>query len=130
MSCLFACLSSFFIFHLSYMSSLFTMSSLLSSSCIIIHLVIFHTSFVIKFEVWCYIPFSNNEACCIQLTLVLIDFALSFCFINCFINVLLGLMCISVLSALCIVISQYLSSVQWVIYCKSMTFIMLSMKSS
>ena len=68
---------------------------------------LFHS--LIKFEVWYWFPFSNNDACCIKLTPVLIDFALFFCFINRFINVLLGLMCISVSSALCIVISQYLS---------------------
>ena len=100
MSCLSTCLLSCFIFHLSCMSSLFTMSSLLSLSCIIIHLVIFHTSFVIKFEVRCCILFGNNESCCIWLTPVLIEFVLFFSFNNHFVNILLSLICINISSAL------------------------------
>ena len=123
---------SLFIIHVSSLLHVISLYHVISPVIVMYHhsSVIFHISFIIKFEVQCWFPFGNNEACCIRLTLVLIDFALFFCFINCFVNVLLGLICISILSALCIVISQYLLLVQWVMYCKSITFIMLSMKSS
>ena len=125
LSCLSACLLSSFIFHPSCLHYLPCHLSLSSSSVFILLSFCFHISFLIRFDVLWWTPFSNNDACCIWLTLVLIEFALFFCFSNHFINVLLGLMCISVLSALCIVISRYSSLVQWVIYCKSITFIIL-----
>ena len=134
MSGLLSCLLSSFFSYLYYVSFL---SARLLSPFILLCLLfcLFYFCFrlhsLIKFEVmWLITLFGNNDAWCIWLTPVLIDLGLSFCLSNHFINVLLGLICISVLSAPCIVISQYLSLVQWVIYYKSMTFIMLSMKSS
>ena len=56
---------------------------------------------LIKFKVmWWLTLFGNNDAWCIWLTPVLIVLDLSFCFNNSFVNILLGLICISILSAL------------------------------
>ena len=98
---------------------------------IVFFISVLRLHFLIKFEImWWITSFSNNDALYIWLTLVLIDLGLSFYFSNHFINILLGLICISISSALCIVISWYSLSVQCVMYCKSIAFIMLRIKSS
>ena len=110
LSCLSVCHLSLFFFHLSCISLLFTMSSFLSSVFVLLSFC-FYILFLIKFDVWYWAPLGNNDACCIRLMLVLIEFVLFFCFNNHFVNVLLSLICISVLSAPCIVISRYSLSV-------------------
>ena len=107
----------------------------LLSYFIVFFIIFFQSVFglhpLIKFEVSWWLPlFGNNNAWCIWLTPILIDIGLSFYLSNHFIKVLLSLICISILSASCIVISWYSLSVQCVTYCKSITFIILRIKSS
>ena len=122
-----------FCIRCTFLSSL--LSSLLSSffSSLLSfydHLLFFSIYLLIKFAVlYIIILFVNVIAYLIYITSVFTEFGLSFCFNKCFCNVLLSTIWISMSPALCIIISWYPLSIQCMIYCISITFIIAVMNS-